>query len=129
MALKNGYAYVAPGGFHMTVARNGSGMYKIHISKEEARGGHRPCVDTLFESLLPLKELKRHIVLMTGMGADGAKGMLALKNAGAVTTIAEAEETCIVYGMPRAAVELNCVMHVLPQQEIALKLTQVVGKQ
>jgi two-component system chemotaxis response regulator CheB len=128
MALINGCVYVAPGGFHMTVARNGPGLYKIHISKEEARGGHRPCVDTLFESLLPLKELKRHIVLMTGMGADGAKGMLALKNAGAITTIAEAEETCIVYGMPRAAVELQCVMHVLPQPEIALKLSQVVGK-
>ncbi|WP_207952734.1 protein-glutamate methylesterase/protein-glutamine glutaminase [Paenibacillus agricola] len=129
MVLKNGHVYIAPGGFHMTVARNGPGLYKIHISKEEARGGHRPCVDTLFESLLPLKELKRHIVLMTGMGADGAKGMLALKNAGAITTIAEAEETCIVYGMPRAAVELKCVMHVLPQQEIALKLSQVVGRQ
>ncbi|SFL45903.1 two-component system, chemotaxis family, response regulator CheB [Paenibacillus sp. 1_12] len=128
MILQNGHAYVAPGGFHMTVARNGPGAYKIHISKEEARGGHRPSVDILFESLLPMKELKRHIVLMTGMGADGAKGMLALKNAGAVTTIAESEETCIVYGMPRAAVELNCVMHVLAQQEIASKLTQVVCK-
>lgn len=128
MILQNGHAYVAPGGFHMTVARNGPGVYKIHISKEEARGGHRPSVDILFESLLPLKELKRHIVLMTGMGADGAKGMLALKNAGAVTTIAESEETCIVYGMPRAAVELKCVMHVLAQQEIAPKLAQVVCK-
>jgi two-component system chemotaxis response regulator CheB len=128
MVLQNGHVYVAPGGFHMTVARNGPGLYKIHISKEEARGGHRPSVDILFESLLPLKELKRHIVLMTGMGADGAKGMLALKNAGAVTTIAESEETCIVYGMPRAAVELKCVMHVIPQQEIALKLSQAVDK-
>jgi two-component system chemotaxis response regulator CheB len=127
MVLHNGSVYVAPGGFHMTIARNGTGSYKIHISQEEPRGGHRPSVDILFESLLPMKELKRHIVLMTGMGADGAKGMLALKNAGAITTIAESEATCIVYGMPRAAVELNCVMHVLPQQEIALKLSQVVS--
>ncbi|PZE22434.1 protein-glutamate methylesterase/protein-glutamine glutaminase [Paenibacillus xerothermodurans] len=126
MILQNGVAYVAPGGFHMSVARNGTGSYKIHISKEEPRGGHRPSVDTLFESLLPFKELKRHIVLMTGMGSDGAKGMLALKNAGAVTTIAESEETCIVYGMPRAAVELNCVTHVLNQQDIAQKLAQAV---
>jgi two-component system chemotaxis response regulator CheB len=101
-------------------------MYKVHLNQEEPRGGHRPSVDTLFESLLPLKELKRHIVLMTGMGSDGAKGMLALKQAGAVTTIAESEDTCIVYGMPRAAVELNCVMHVLPQQEIPKKLSQIV---
>jgi len=126
MVLQNGTAYIAPGGFHMTVARNGPGMYKIHLSQDEPRNGHRPSVDVLFESLLPLKELKRHAVIMTGMGADGAKGMRALKLAGAVTTIAEAEETCIVYGMPRAAVELNCVMHVLPQQKIAWKLSQSV---
>lgn len=127
MPLENGSAYVAPGGFHMAVARNGTGAYRIHLSKEEPRGGHRPSVDVLFESLLPLKELKRHIVIMTGMGSDGAKGMLALKQSGAVTTIAESEDTCIVYGMPRAAVELNCVMHVLPQQEIAGKLIAAVG--
>lgn len=126
MNLHNGTAYVAPGGFHMMVARNGPGMYKIHLSKDDPRNGHRPSVDVLFESLLPLKELKRHIVLMTGMGSDGAKGMRALKQAGAVTTIAESEETCIVYGMPRAAVELQCVTHILPQQEIAHQLSQAV---
>ncbi|MCZ8520035.1 MULTISPECIES: protein-glutamate methylesterase/protein-glutamine glutaminase [Paenibacillus] len=128
MILERGTAYVAPGGFHMTVARNGSQSYKIHLSKDEPRGGHRPSVDTMFESLLPLKELKRHITIMTGMGADGAKGMQALKQAGAVTTIAESEETCVVYGMPRAAVELGCVMHVVPQQQIAGMLIQSVGR-
>ncbi|MFH5183189.1 chemotaxis response regulator protein-glutamate methylesterase [Paenibacillus sp. TAB 01] len=126
MVLKNGTAYIAPGGYHMMVARNGPGAYRIYINKDEPRGGHRPSVDVLFESLLPLKELKRHIVIMTGMGADGAKGMRALRQAGAVTTIAESEETCIVYGMPRAAVELDGVMHVVPQQDIAAKLAQAV---
>ncbi|AEI44321.1 protein-glutamate methylesterase/protein-glutamine glutaminase [Paenibacillus mucilaginosus] len=128
MVLERGTAYVAPGGYHMTVARNGTQSYKIHLSKDEPRGGHRPSVDTMFESLLPLKELKRHIVIMTGMGADGAKGMQALKQAGAITTIAESEETCVVYGMPRAAVELGCVMHVVPQQQIAGMLIQSVGR-
>ncbi|WP_282941835.1 chemotaxis response regulator protein-glutamate methylesterase [Paenibacillus sp. RC67] len=126
MVLNNGCAYIAPGGYHMMVARNGPGMYKIYLSKEDPRNGHRPSVDVLFESLLPLKELKRHVVLMTGMGSDGAKGMLSLKQAGAITTIAESEETCIVYGMPRAAIELQCVTHILPQQEIAQQLTQAV---
>lgn len=126
MTLNNGCAYIAPGGYHMMVARNGPGMYKIYLSKEDPRNGHRPSVDVMFESLLPLKELKRHVVLMTGMGSDGARGMLSLKQAGAVTTIAESEETCIVYGMPRAAVELQCVTHILPQQEIAHQLTQAV---
>jgi two-component system chemotaxis response regulator CheB len=82
----------------------------------------------LFDSLLPYRELKRHIVLMTGMGSDGAKGMLALKQAGALSTIAESSETCVVYGMPRAAVELNCVTHQLPLHQIAAKLTDLVTK-
>lgn len=128
MILENGTAYVAPGGFHMMIARNGSHSYKIHLTKDEARGGHRPSVDVMFESLLPLKELKRHIVLMTGMGADGAKGMLALKQSGAITTIAEAEESCIVYGMPRAAVQLNCVTDILPQQQIAARLAKAIAR-
>ncbi|TVY10638.1 protein-glutamate methylesterase/protein-glutamine glutaminase [Paenibacillus cremeus] len=127
MVLESGMAYVAPGGYHMTIARNGTSSYKVHLSQEDPRAGHRPSVDVMFESLLPLKELKRHIVLMTGMGSDGAKGMLALKQAGALTTIAESEETCIVYGMPRAAVELKCVTHVLPQQEIARQLIHSVN--
>ncbi|PUA36276.1 chemotaxis response regulator protein-glutamate methylesterase [Paenibacillus elgii] len=129
MILESGTAYVAPGGYHMTVARNGNHSYKIHLTKEDPRGGHRPSVDVLFESLLPMRELKRHIVLMTGMGSDGAKGMLALRQSGAVTTIAESEDTCIVYGMPRAAVELKCVTHVLPQQEITAKLVQAVARE
>lgn len=129
MVLECGTAYVAPGGFHMTAARNGANSYKIHLSKEDHRNGHRPSVDVLFESLLPLRELKRHIVIMTGMGSDGSKGMMALKQSGAMTTIAEAEQTCVVYGMPRAAVELGCVTHVLPQHQIAGRLIQAVGGQ
>ncbi|CAG7602845.1 Protein-glutamate methylesterase/protein-glutamine glutaminase [Paenibacillus solanacearum] len=126
MSLEAGTAYVAPGGYHMCIARNGARAYRIHLTKEDPRSGHRPSVDVLFESLLPLKELKRHAVLMTGMGSDGARGMQALKRSGAVTTIAEAESTCIVYGMPRAAVELKCVTHILPQQDICGHLVQTV---
>ncbi|UJF35361.1 protein-glutamate methylesterase/protein-glutamine glutaminase [Paenibacillus hexagrammi] len=120
-------AYVAPGGWHMTAYRESTrGVYKIRLSKEDPRSGHRPSVDVMLESLLPFKELRRHIVIMTGMGSDGAKGMLSLRENGAVTTIAESEETCVVYGMPRAAVELKAAMHVIPQQDIASKLSQAV---
>ncbi|MNI15264.1 Chemotaxis response regulator protein-glutamate methylesterase [compost metagenome] len=119
-------AYVAPGGWHMKVYRDGTRAYKIRLTKEDPRSGHRPSVDVMYESLLALNELKRHIVLMTGMGSDGAKGMLALRQEGAVTTIAESEDTCVVYGMPRSAVELNAAMHVLPQQQITPKLLQAV---
>lgn len=126
--LCNGVAYVAPGGWHMIVKKDDAG-YKIRLSKDEPRSGHRPSVDMLFESLLPFRELKRHIVLMTGMGSDGAKGMKALKQAGALSTIAESSETCVVYGMPRAAVELNGVTHQLPVYDIAAKLIELVGKE
>ncbi|KAA9006410.1 response regulator [Paenibacillus spiritus] len=126
MVLKNGTAYVAPGGYHMKVVEMGGGQYAIQLTREEARNGHRPSVDTLFESLLPLEQLERHAVIMTGMGSDGAKMMKALYDAGVTSTFAENEETCVVYGMPRSAVELQCVTHVLPLQEIAPKLVQVV---
>ncbi|WP_409340956.1 chemotaxis response regulator protein-glutamate methylesterase [Paenibacillus sp. MBLB4367] len=126
MQVQNGTAYIAPGGFHMTLSHDGARGYKLRITKEELRSGHRPSVDRLFESLVSFTELRRHIVLMTGMGSDGAGGMAALKLSGAETTIAESEETCVVYGMPRAAVEKKCVMHVLRQQDIPVKLVQAV---
>lgn len=124
--LETGTAYVAPGGWHMTAERDSSRGYRIRLTKDEPRSGHRPSVDMLFESLVPLKELKRHAVIMTGMGSDGARGMLSLRQSGAVTTIAEAEQTCVVYGMPRAAAELNAATDVLMQQDIVRKLVQSV---
>lgn len=110
----------------MIVYKDVNKTYKIRLTKEDPRSGHRPSVDVMFESLHGMKELKRHIVLMTGMGSDGARGMLSLRQEGAETTIAESEETCVVYGMPRAAVEMQAAMHVIPQHNIAARLTQCV---
>lgn len=128
MILQPGTAYIAPGGFQMRVLSEGNGVYRLGVAAEPPRGGHKPSVDTLFESVLPLQELKRHIVIMTGMGSDGAKTMLELKNQGAATTIAESEETCVVYGMPRAAVELGCVDHLLPVHDIPNQLIRALMK-
>ncbi|MCD9023381.1 chemotaxis response regulator protein-glutamate methylesterase [Cohnella sp. NL03-T5] len=119
-------AYIAPGGRHMTLAKEANGKYRIKLSDEGPRGGHMPSVDVMFESLIGQHQLKRHVVLMTGMGSDGAKGMKALQTDGAVTTIAEAEQTCVVYGMPRSAVELGAVSHLLPLQGIASVLVKEV---
>ncbi|MFC3746312.1 chemotaxis response regulator protein-glutamate methylesterase [Paenibacillus sp. GCM10012306] len=127
MILRQGAAYIAPGGYHMKVVPTASGQYTLSLTKEEARNGHRPSVDTLFESLLPLTSLERHAVLMTGMGSDGARMMKALHDSGVSSTFAESEETCVVYGMPRSAVELQCVRHILPLQEIAPRLVQAVN--
>ncbi|KRE39860.1 protein-glutamate methylesterase/protein-glutamine glutaminase [Paenibacillus sp. Soil522] len=122
-----GVVYLAPGGYHMELAKDSSG-YLILLTEQPQRNGHRPSVDVLFDSLTAFRELKRHAVIMTGMGSDGAKGMKLLVECGAETTIAEAEETCVVYGMPRSAVEAGCVGKVLPLQHIAPQLVQAVLK-
>ncbi|BBI34419.1 protein-glutamate methylesterase/protein-glutamine glutaminase [Cohnella abietis] len=119
-------AYIAPGGKHMSLAKDAANKYRIRLSEEGPRSGHMPSVDVLFESLIGHQQLKRHVVIMTGMGSDGAKGMKALQQDGAVTTIAEAEQTCVVYGMPRSAVELGAVSHLLPLQSIASAIVQEV---
>lgn len=126
MKLQAGVAYIAPGGYHLNVVQGPDGDYLLALTKQEPRHGHRPSVDVLYDSLLPLRSLNRHVVLLTGMGSDGAKSMKRLYDAGVSSTIAESEETCVVYGMPRSAVELGCVNEVLPLQEIGPKLAQVV---
>lgn len=124
--LETGTAYIAPGGKQMSVAKEASGKYRIKLTEEGPRSGHMPSVDVLFESLVGHRGLNRHAVLMTGMGSDGAKGMKALKEDGAETRIAESEETCVVYGMPRSAVELGAVSHVVPLPQIASVLVREV---
>ncbi|MCR8656271.1 protein-glutamate methylesterase/protein-glutamine glutaminase [Paenibacillus endoradicis] len=125
MKLENGNAYVAPGGYHMEIVMVNH-HYEINLTSAPARNGHRPSVDTLFDSLLPFYELERHIVIMTGMGSDGAQGMKQLFDQGVTSTIAEAEESCIVYGMPRSAVELGVANKVLPLIQIAPEIINVV---
>ena len=114
--LKAGTVYIAPGGIHMTYgARGPKGC--IELSAEPVSSLHRPSVDVLF---LSVSELFRGQVLagiLTGMGSDGAKGMEQLKKKGA-HTLAESEESCVVYGMPRAAVEKGCVDLVAPLADI-----------
>jgi len=122
-----GVVYIAPGGYHMELVKDAS-SYSIALTEQPQRNGHRPSVDVLFESLAEYRELRRHAVIMTGMGSDGAKGMKLLAECGIETTIAEAEETCVVYGMPRSAVEAGCVSKVLPLQHIASQLRQAVLK-
>lgn len=127
MKLQAGSAYIAPGGKHLRIVRDADGSLITSLSDDKPLNGHKPSVDVLFESLLPLDSLERHVVLMTGMGSDGAKMMKRLYDAGVKSTFAESEETCVVYGMPRSAVELDCVSHVLPLQDIAAGVVRAVG--
>lgn len=84
-------------------------------------------MDVLFESVSKLVGLKRHYILMTGMGNDGAKGMAEAKQAGACSTIAESKETCVVFGMPKSAIERKCVDYIVPVNHIAAKILEVTG--
>jgi two-component system chemotaxis response regulator CheB len=122
-----GTVYIAPGGYHMELAKDANGYY-IRLNLEQPVGGHRPSVDVMFESCVPFPELRRHSVIMTGMGNDGVKGMKALNESGGVSAIAEAEESCIVYGMPRSAVEAGVAKSVVPLQQIASRIVEAVMK-
>ncbi len=120
-----GVAYLAPGGYHMKLAKDERG-YFIQLTLDPPVGGHRPSVDVLFESCVPYAELRRHSVIMTGMGSDGVKGMKALNDSGGASAIAEAEETCVVYGMPRAAVEAGAAFRIVPLPRIASALAGAI---
>ncbi len=122
-----GHVYIAPGGLHMELTER-AGQYYIHLSETPPRSGHRPSVDVLFESLLPYPKLRRHAVIMTGMGSDGAKGMKSLVEQGIPTAVAEAEETCVVFGMPRSAIEAGAATTVLPLHSIGNFLVSAVGR-
>jgi two-component system chemotaxis response regulator CheB len=113
-----GHVYIAPGGIHMNLRSRSSGRYVIELNPEPASTLHRPSVDVLFQSAYDSVTAQLLAIILTGMGSDGALGMQKLKSKGA-HTIAESESSCVVYGMPKSAVELGCVDVVVPIQEMA----------
>lgn len=112
-----GRALIAPGNYHMLLKRQGA-KYIVEIKIGPLVSRHRPSVDVLFRSAAQYAGKNAIGVIMTGMGDDGAKGMLEMKDAGAFT-IAQDEKTCVVYGMPNEAVKLGGVDKILPLEEIA----------
>ncbi|MFJ8063802.1 chemotaxis response regulator protein-glutamate methylesterase [Psychrobacillus sp. NPDC096426] len=122
--IRNGHAYIAPGGYHMKINRIGS-TYSIVLDNEEPpRAGHRPAVDVLFEDNSHYNDFDKIAVIMTGMGSDGSMGLKQLKRNGNVVAIAESADSCIVYGMPKAAVETNLVNEVVELKNIAKAIIQ-----
>lgn len=114
--LRPGLALVAPGDFHMTIDYKDRG-YAVSLNQKPQVHHCRPAVDVLFRSVSLCNGAKVVAVLLTGMGVDGAMGMQQLKQRGAAT-ITQDEATCVVYGMPRAAVQLGVVDQVLPLNKI-----------
>ncbi len=102
-----GYAYLAPGGYHLVVVRSGAD-YVVKLSDAEPVHRHRPAVDVMMESVALAGGKNVLGVLLTGMGKDGAKGMLAIREQGGYT-LAQDEASCVVYGMPREAVAIGGV--------------------
>lgn len=114
--VRPGTALIAPGDYHMAVEWTANG-YRVKLRQDPPIHFTRPAVDMLFNSAAQCAGRNAVGVLLTGMGRDGAQGMQQLKSAGALN-LAQNEATCVVYGMPRAAVELGVVDRVLPLDHI-----------
>ncbi len=111
--LEPGKVFLAPGGDrHMTVVRSG-GVLRCRLTPGPPTSGHCPSVDVLFDSVAAAVGKKAVGAILTGMGRDGAQGLLAMRKAGA-RTLGQDEATCVVYGMPRAAFELGAVERQIP---------------
>lgn len=125
--IKKGTVYIAPGGKHMRVARKGQ-EYQIKLSEEPAIDGLRPCANLMYESLEKCNYDEVTCVVMTGMGADGTNGIKGLSASHKkIHVIAQNEESCIVYGMPKAIAQTGLVDEVVPLSQIAEIITKNVG--
>ena len=126
MILERGTCVVAPGDFHLALIWQGEG-YRTKLLQTPPVHHCRPSVDVLFRSVAEAGGKHVTAALLTGMGSDGAMGMEAIRKAGG-RTIAEHEKTCVVYGMPRAAIELGVVDLVLPLPQIAGAIVDAVAR-
>lgn len=112
-----GNAYLAPGNFHLLIERSGAD-YRLRLSDSALVSGHKPSVDVMFNSLASCAAQNTVAVILTGMGKDGAAGMLSLHQHGAYT-LAQDEASCVVFGMPKEAINMGGVDAVLPLDAIA----------
>ncbi|MGC8229776.1 protein-glutamate methylesterase/protein-glutamine glutaminase [Pseudobacillus badius] len=124
--LRNGTAYICPGNFHLKVKEQGMTL-AVNLDQSPPVNGHRPAVDVMFESVSEVTGFDKVAVIMTGMGADGANGLIKLKETGNVHAIAESEESCVVFGMPRAAIATRLVDCTVPVEHIAQKILEYIG--
>ncbi|NPV01430.1 MAG: chemotaxis response regulator protein-glutamate methylesterase [Brevinematales bacterium] len=118
-----GTVYIAPGGMHMTVYRKGALLYTQYTDTEKVHF-QKPSVDVLFESVAQEAGQNAIGFLLTGMGKDGAKGLLAMKQRGA-HTVAQDEKSSIVWGMPKAAIDMGAVDEVIPLDDVPRKIVEL----
>ncbi len=117
-----GHAYIAPGGFHLSVERSGAN-YIARVQDGEPVNRHKPSVEVLFKSAARVVGPNALGIMLTGMGADGAKAMKELRDAGSYNYVQD-EASCVVFGMPREAINAGAAHEVLPLTQIAPKLIE-----
>ncbi|MBV6273156.1 chemotaxis response regulator protein-glutamate methylesterase [Alcaligenaceae bacterium CGII-47] len=121
-----GHVYLAPGGVaHMKLARSGAN-YVVKLDYSEPVNRHRPSVDVLFHSAAQVAGKNAIGVILTGMGKDGAQGMLAMRQAGALT-FAQDEASCVVFGMPREALLIGAAEQAVPLDEMSERILKSAG--
>jgi two-component system chemotaxis response regulator CheB len=125
--LRPGLCLIAPGDFHVLLKRQG-GQYRLKLSQTPPVNHCRPSVDVLFRSAAEQAGAQAVGVLLTGMGADGARGMQLLRAAGA-RTIAQSEDSCVVFGMPQAAIAAGAVERIVPLTRIAEAVLDALRKE
>jgi two-component system chemotaxis response regulator CheB len=119
-----GVALIAPGNFHMILRRSGA-RYYVEVKTGPMVHHQRPAVDILFKSAAKYAGANAIGVILTGMGADGAEGLMEMKTAGA-ETIAQDENSCVVFGMPKEAIKLGAADKVLPLDRIPIEMMRMV---
>lgn len=120
--LKNGEVYLAPGGVHLTLLRNSV----VHLHDGEKVNSVRPSIDVALNSVSSPFGKKIAAAILTGMGADGALGIIHIKGLGGIT-IAQDQRTSVIYGMPKAAADTKKIDFILPTAQIAEKLKELFG--
>ncbi|HNI96141.1 MAG TPA: chemotaxis response regulator protein-glutamate methylesterase [Leptospiraceae bacterium] len=124
--IRSGRVLIAPGDQHMKVVRSGLG-YAVSLDRADKVSGHRPSVDVLFRSISELPVCRKTVgIILTGMGRDGAQGLLEMRKRGA-RTVGQDEESCVVYGMPREAFLLGAVEKQIPLHGISDDLCSLLG--
>ncbi len=123
-SVLNGQALIAPGNFHMLLRRSGS-RYYVNVKDGPLVHHQRPAVDVLFNSVAQYAGGNSIGVILTGMGADGAQGLLKMKGAGA-KTIAQDEASCVVFGMPKEAIKLGATDRIAPLEKIPQEIIQLI---
>ncbi|MCR5508577.1 MAG: chemotaxis-specific protein-glutamate methyltransferase CheB [Lachnospiraceae bacterium] len=124
--VRNGTVYVAPGGVHLKAGRN-AGNIKLHLSDEPTREGVKPSANYMYESLIGSGYDEVVCVVLTGMGCDGTVGIRELKKKQKVRVIAQNEESCTVYGMPRSVIDGGLSDEVVPLSQVADQIIKNVG--